>query len=55
LTVGASFAAHHGDFAGLFGTKEEAEARAKQLGPEYELRYGDNREGTDDFISTSIG
>ena len=41
-------------FAGLFGTKEEAEAKAKQLGPEYEARHGDNREGTDDFISTTV-
>lgn len=42
------------DFAGLFATKGEAEAKAKELGPEYEVRHGDNREGSDDFISTSV-
>ena len=37
-------------FAGIFQTKEEAEVRAKELGADYEVHYGENQEGTDNFI-----
>jgi hypothetical protein len=42
-------------FAGIFETESEAKARAAELGEGYEVHYGDNREGTDDFIWTSAG
>lgn len=37
-------------FAGIFETKQQAESKANELGPEYEVHFGENREGTDDFI-----
>lgn len=39
------------DFAGIFKTKEEAEAKAADMGEGYEVRYGENQEGTDNFMS----
>lgn len=39
-------------FVGLFPTKAEAEARARELGSDYEVRWGDNQAGTDNFVST---
>lgn len=41
-------------FAGIFATKEEADAKANELGEEYEVAHGENREGTDDFILSSL-
>ena len=39
-------------FAGLFPTKEAAEAEAAKLGPTYVVLFGENRKGSDDFISS---
>jgi hypothetical protein len=39
-------------FVGIYPTKEEAEAKAAAMGPEYEVHYGENREGSDDFLWT---
>ena len=38
------------DFRGLYNTEEEARATAKELGADYEVAYGSNRDGTDDFV-----
>lgn len=40
-------------FAGLYSTEQEAKQKAAELGAEYEVHYGENREGSDDFIWTS--
>lgn len=40
-------------FEGLHASQEEAEARAAELGSAYEVHYGENQEGTDNFIWTS--
>jgi hypothetical protein len=37
-------------FAGLFPTREAAEAKAKELGPGYIARPGEQQEGTDNFV-----
>ena len=37
-------------FAGVFETKEEAQAKADDLGPEYIVQYGENQAGTDNFV-----
>jgi len=37
-------------FAGIFPSKEAAQAKADELGEGYEVHWGDNREGTDDFV-----
>ncbi len=39
------------DFKGIFKEKAEAQALAAKLGPRYEVRFGDNQEGTDNFVS----
>lgn len=41
-------------FVGVFPTKEAAEAKARDMGPGYIVAFGENREGTDDFVYTSI-
>jgi hypothetical protein len=41
-------------FAGLFSSKLDAENEAAKLGGEYVVRFGDNREGTDDFVWTTL-
>lgn len=40
------------DFAGIFKSKDEAEAKAADMGEEYDVHYGENQEGTDNFIWT---
>lgn len=42
-------------FAGLFKTKQEAAAKAAELGDGYEVHYGEQQEGTDNFIWTHDG
>lgn len=37
-------------FIGIYETNEIAMAVAAELGTEYEVHFGDNREGTDDFV-----
>lgn len=37
--------------AGVYATKDVAEAKAGMLGDGYEARYGSHRLGSDDFIS----
>lgn len=37
-------------FAGLFSSEEEATRHAAELGPEYEVHWGENKKGTDDFV-----
>jgi hypothetical protein len=37
-------------FAGMFASKAEADAKAAEMGEGYEVYYGENREGSDDFI-----
>lgn len=41
--------------AGMFLQEEQAKAMAAELGPDYEVRFGSNRYGTDDFTSSSFG
>jgi hypothetical protein len=36
--------------AGVFRTKAKAEALQDQLGKDYEVAFGSNRKGSDDFI-----
>ena len=36
-------------FAGLFTSRDEAEERASEMGPNYVVRFGDNPVGTDRF------
>jgi hypothetical protein len=38
-------------FAGLFPTRDEAQARADDLGEGYLVRYGERSEETDSFVS----
>lgn len=40
--------------AGVFETREEAEAKAAELGEGYAVHRGENRKGSDDFIWTEI-
>lgn len=40
--------------AGVYETKEEAEAKAQELGSDYEAHFGENQEGTDNFIWTTV-
>lgn len=41
-------------FAGLFSNKPDAEKEALKLGGNYVVRFGDNRDGTDDFVWTTL-
>jgi len=41
-------------FVGLFSNKLDAEKEAVKLGDNYLVRLGDNREGTDDFVWTTL-
>jgi len=41
-------------FAGLFSSKLDAEKVAEKLGSNYLVHFGDNREGTDDFVWTTL-
>jgi hypothetical protein len=41
-------------FAGLFSNKQDAEKEAVKLGGNYLVRFGDNCEGTDDFVWTTL-
>jgi hypothetical protein len=36
--------------AGVFASKDKAEAKAAELGSEYKVIWGDNRKGSDDFM-----
>lgn len=42
-------------FAGVLTSKAEGDAKTAELGSDYEARWGENREGTDDFIWTGQG
>lgn len=37
-------------FVGLFSDKAQAEAKAREMGADYKVRFGENQEGTDNFI-----
>lgn len=37
-------------FVAIFPTKDEAETKAKELGQDYEVKYGENQAGTDNFV-----
>lgn len=37
-------------FVGMFASKEDAQAKAAEMGPDYEVQWGDNQEGTDNFL-----
>jgi hypothetical protein len=37
-------------FVALFPSKEAAEERARELGPDYVVKFGEYRVGSDDFI-----
>jgi hypothetical protein len=39
-------------FAGLFQSKTEADAKAADFGEGYEVHYGEQQEGTDNFVWT---
>jgi hypothetical protein len=36
--------------AGVFSSKEDAEDRAAEMGPDYLVRFGENLKGTDSFV-----
>lgn len=38
------------DFKGIFGERDEAQALAAKLGPAYKVAFGENQEGTDNFV-----
>lgn len=40
--------------AGVFPDKDQADEHRRTLGDDYEVRFGSNRYGTDDFISSSL-
>ncbi len=40
-------------FVGLYETKEQAESVARQSGPDYQVKYGENQAGTDNFVWSS--
>jgi hypothetical protein len=42
-------------FVGIYADKAEADAKAKEMGPDYEVKWGDNQEGTDNFLSSGDG
>ena len=35
---------------GVYGTEAEATAKATEMGEGYEVHFGENREGSDDFV-----
>lgn len=37
-------------FAGLFESREAADTAAKEMGPDYEVHYGELQTGTDNFV-----
>ena len=39
--------------AGVYVDHSEAAAKAVELGPEYLVKFGETREGTDDFVAAS--
>ncbi|HYP64655.1 MAG TPA: hypothetical protein VEQ16_12235 [Acidocella sp.] len=41
--------------AGVYYTEAQATAKASQLGNEYKIAYGENRDSTSDFISLEQG
>ena len=41
--------------AGVYEISAEAETRVAQLGPEYKIRYGENRLGSDEFVWSEPG
>ena len=42
-------------FVGIYPTKAEATIKAEEMGPEYEVHWGENQDGTDNFVWTSAG
>jgi hypothetical protein len=40
-------------FAGLFETREAAEAKAREMGTDYLAKYGEHQAGTDNFVWSS--
>ena len=38
------------EFDGIYSSREEAEEEAAKLGPDFEVYWGENQEGTDNFI-----
>jgi hypothetical protein len=40
-------------FAGIYPSKERAEAKAQELGPQYATSYGEHQVGTDNFVGTA--
>lgn len=36
--------------AGVYGTEEDAKAKAEEMGDDYSVHYGSHKLGTDDFI-----
>ena len=43
------------DFVGIYDTESEALAKASEMGDGYEVKYGDNQQGTDNFIWMNEG
>lgn len=37
-------------FVGMYEVEAEAKAKAAEMGPDYEVQWGDNRVGSDDFM-----
>lgn len=42
------------DLAGVFDSREEAEAKAREVGGDYLVRYGEVREGSDSSTVTHM-
>jgi len=40
-------------FKGIFESKEEAESLANSLGSDFVVKFGENQEGTDNFLHSS--
>lgn len=54
LTGWGAFRSAPWHFVGIFPDKASAEAAAQEAGPDYEVGYGDNQAGTDNFVMSSL-
>ncbi|WP_426958407.1 hypothetical protein [Muricoccus radiodurans] len=45
---------HPWHFAGFYATRDEADDKALEMGPDYRVRFGMNRQGSDAFVWSSV-